>query len=136
MPSTLYHFRDLDLLLKLAAEANEEGWIETEYLAQAMGFNLNGDRSIRDTGIGPRLSWMRRYGMIERHQETGMWRLTNGAERVIAARLKAAQARTLEALPDEAMVEVMANVTHRYRFGDSMMANLLRREFLFGTAPR
>jgi hypothetical protein len=136
MPSSLYDFRDLDLLLKLDAEGDHEGWVETELLARTMGLNLNGDRQLRDTGIGPRLSWMRRYGMLERNSETGMWRLTPGAERVIRARLKAAQARSLEALPDGAMVEVMANVTHRYRFGDQMMAQMLRREFLFGTQPR
>jgi hypothetical protein len=117
-------------MLKLEQEADDEGWIETEYLANAMGFNGDHHRH-----VGIRLGWMRRYGMLERDEQKGLWRLTPGGQRVIAARLKAASQRQLEALPDESMVEVMANVAARYHFTDSMTAHLLRREFLFGTQP-
>jgi DNA-binding IclR family transcriptional regulator len=130
MPATLYDFRDLDVMLKLAREGDEDGWAETEGLARAMG--LDDDRR----NVGQRLSWMRRYGMIERDERTGLWRLTPGGERVTKSHLRAAASRTLEDLPEESMIEVMANVTHRYRFADSMTAALLRREFLYGTAPR
>ena len=71
--------------------------------------------------------------MLDFDHTRRLWRLTPGARRVTDARLRASQARTIEALPDEAMVEVMANVTSRYRLGDPVTAHLLRREFLFGT---
>ena len=123
--STLYDFRDLDLMLKLAAEGGEA---ETWELTEALGF-AEQDRQ----GVAIRLSWMRRYGMLEFDEERRLWRLSPGGERVAAARVKAAASRQIEALPDEAMVEVMASVTSRYRHGDPMVADLLRREFLFGT---
>jgi len=129
--ASLRDFRDLDLLQKILAEHDAEGWIETEALAQTMGL---GDDHNRNVSI--RLAWMRRYGMIERDEQRGLWRLSRGAERVIEARLRAASTSELEALPDEAMVEVMANVVSRYHHADAMTAHLLRREFQFGTQPR
>jgi hypothetical protein len=128
--ATLYAFRDLDLLLKLDAEGDEEGWVETAHIARALGF---GDDL---GGIAQRMGWMRRFGMLERDDKTGLWRITPGAERVISARLRAATERELQALPQEAMIEVMAAVTKRYYNGNAMMATMLRREFLFGTQPR
>ena len=74
--------------------------------------------------------------MIERDEERGLWRLSPGGSRVVAAKVRAAGKRELEALPDEAFVEVMANVSHRYAHADRMTAHLLRREFMFGTQPR
>lgn len=123
--ATLYDFRDLDLMLKLDAEGGEA---ETWEIADALGFH---DQDRRAVGI--RLAWMRRYGMLEFDQERRLWRLSKGGERVTAARLKAAQTKRIEELPDEAMVDVMASVTSRYRHGEPMLADLLRREFLFGT---
>jgi hypothetical protein len=123
--ATVYDFRDLDLMLKLDAEGGEAATWE---LAEAMGF---GEQDRQSLAI--RLSWCRRYGMLDFDQERRLWRLSKGGERVTQARVKAAATRQLEALPDEAMVEVMAAVTSRWRHGDPMIADLLRREFLFGT---
>lgn len=124
--ASLYEFRDLDLLFQLHEAGDDEGWTETQALAQAIGLPDNLQ------GVGSRLSWMRRYGMTERSQD-GLWRPTPGAERVRQARIRAAAQRTLEALPEESMIETMAAVTARYRLADPMIAAMLRREFLFGT---
>jgi hypothetical protein len=128
--ATLYDFRDLDLMLKIEDEADAEGWIETARLAESLGFGEN------QMPISRRLSWMRRYGMLDYDLREPRWRLTDGGVRVIEAKLKAAQARTIDALPDEAMVEVMANIGSRYHLGSPMIAAMLRREFLYGTRPR
>jgi hypothetical protein len=128
--ATLYDFRDLDLMLKIEDEGDQDGWIEAAVLAESLGFG----EEVRP--VAQRLSWMRRYGMLDRHQDSGEWRLTEGGLRVIEARLKAAQTRTIEKLPDESMVEVMANITSRYRHGGGLIASLLRREFLYGTSRR
>jgi hypothetical protein len=79
---------------------------------------------------------MRRFGMLDFDPQTRGWRLTRGGERVVEARLRAAAARTIDAVPDEQMVDVMSHVTARYRLGDPMMAAMLRREFVFGTRSR
>lgn len=127
--ATVYDFRDLDVMLKIGVEGDQDGWVETAYLAQALGL---GDEARL---IASRLSWMRRFGMLEYDAERKLWRLSQGGERVTQARLRAAQSRTLEALPDEAMVDVMANVTSRYRHGGGMVAQMIRREFVYGTRP-
>lgn len=129
--ASLYDFRDLDVMHKLVEEGDNEGWVELEHLARSMGL---GDTHNRHVAM--RLAWMRRYGMVVRDDKTGLWRLSRGGERVVTARVRAAAAHELEALPEEALVETMASVVQRYRFVDSMTATMLRREFLFGTAPR
>lgn len=120
--ATLYDFRDLDLLLKMG---KDKEW-DTEDLAEALGQSEN----VR--GVGSRLAWMKRYGMLER-SERGLWYPTHGAQRVTEARLRAGQASTIEELDDELMIEVMSKVTQRYMHGTPMIASMLRREFLFGT---
>lgn len=124
--ATLYDFRDIDLMLKLEAEANDEGWIDTENMARSLGFE-------EAQKLAPRLNWMKRFGMLEFDQQHRLWRLTQGGLRVTQARIKASQATMIEKLPDEAMVEVMSNVVTRYRLGEPMLAHMLRREFLYGT---
>ena len=128
MGASVRELRDLELMLKIVAEGDEEGWIETEEIARSMGF----DRA-RDLGV--RLSWMRRYGMLEFDEQRRMWRLSEGGERVSKARLRAAQANALEKLPDESMIEVMSSITTHYRHADPMTAVMLRREFAYGTRP-
>lgn len=131
MRLSLYDFRDLDLLLKIADEGDNDGWVETRALAAALG--AGEDEKIG--GVGIRLSWMRRFGMLEFDDEKRMWRLSPGGERVTRARLRAAKAKTIDLIPDEQLVDVMAHVTSRYRLGDPVMATMLRREFQFGTSP-
>jgi hypothetical protein len=126
--ASLYHFRDLDLLQKILKEVDESGWIETSVLAGLLGL---GEEHHRHVGI--RLAWMRRFGMIERDEQKGLWRLSRGAVRVVDARLRAVTAQELLELDDAAMVEVMASVISRYRLADPMTATMLRREFMFGT---
>lgn len=127
--ATLFDFRDLDLLYLIEDRADDEGWAETEDLASELRFE-----SMQPLGI--RLSWMRRYGMLDYDEKKKMWRLTDGAGRVMDARLRAAQQKSVQALPDEAMIDVMANITARYNNGNALVATMLRREFMYGTKKR
>lgn len=131
--ATLYDFRDMEILLRLAREGDNEGWADTHWMAEAVGLGVDngGPRA-----MAMRLAWMRKYGMVERDEEKKMWRLSASGVRVTNAHLKAAQERTIKAVPDEALVDVMSHVTSRYMLGDPVIAHLLRREFLFGTKPR
>jgi len=122
--ASLYDFRDLDLMHKIAAE----GSVKTEELALAIG--LGDDHN---SNVGIRLAWMRRFGMTRRDPKSGLWSLSRGGERVVEARLRAAALDELQALPEEAMVATMASVVSRYRLLDSMTATMLKREFMFGT---
>lgn len=130
--ASLYDFRDLDLMLTLAERGDTEGWAPTHDLASSFGF---GDEL---QALGIRLGWMKHYGIVERKPDKGesFWRLTDGGVRVVEAKLRAGQSRVIEAVPDESLIEVMANVTRRYQHGDPMIATMLRREFLYGTKRR
>lgn len=126
---TLYDFRDLDLMQAFARAANEQGELETAELADELGMADD----IR--AVAQRLAWMRKYGVFARNEQTGIWTLTRGGERVIEANQQAAASDAIGDVPDEQLVDVMAHVTSRYRHGDQLTATLLRREFLFGTKP-
>jgi hypothetical protein len=126
---TLYDFRDLDLMQMVADQANDQGQISTYDLAAALGMD-------EDThAVAMRLAWMRKYGVFGFDETARLWSLTRGGQRVIEANQQAASTPALEAVPDAALVDVMAHVTSRYRHGDSLTATLLRREFAFGTRP-
>jgi hypothetical protein len=130
MGFSLYDFRDLDLMLQLQQIGDNDGWASTKELGEALGA---GD-DVR--GVGIRASWMKRLGMFDFDDETRMWRVSEGGERVTKAKLRAAASNSIEKTPDDALVDVMAHVTSRYRHGDPLMATMLRREFLYGTSPR
>lgn len=126
---TLYDFRDLDLMHKVAAEGGAGG-VSSRELAEALGM---GDDV---QAVGMRSAWMKRYGFFDFDKENKLWRLSNAGERIVESDVRASTISKLEQVPDEALVDVMAHVTSRYRHGDPLTATLLRREFSYGTSPR
>jgi len=126
----MYDVRDIDLMMRLAREG--ASGISAQLMAEALGIDdANGIRS-----VGIRFAWMRKYGMVAYDEKEHTWSLSAGGDRVVESKLRAAATKTIAAVPDESLVEVMAHVTSRYRLGDPMMAQMLRREFLFGTQRR
>ena len=130
--ATLYDFRDIELMFKIAEEVNgSRKGVTTPELADAMGFDEGDNRP-----VAIRLAWMKRYGMVLFDQNAREWKLTAGGRRVIASQVRANDIAVVDTLPDESMVEVMAHVTSRWRHGNAMLAHMLRREFLYGTQRR
>jgi len=127
---SMYDVRDFDLMSKLAEEADDRGEISATELAEALGL---GD-DVKALGI--RLAWMKRYGMTAYDDGRKTWKLAPGGHRVVAAKRKSAVADRVDAVPEEQLVDVMAHVTTRYRYGDPVIATLLRREFVYGTSAR
>lgn len=128
----LTDFRDLDLMLRFA-EGDELGRLSSADLAGLVG--LDGTKSGTQS-IGIRLAWMKRYGFVVFDDKDHVWALSSAGRRVAEAHLRASATKTIEAVPDESLVEVMAHVTSRFRLGDPVNAHLLRREFLYGTQRR
>jgi hypothetical protein len=125
---TLFDFRDVDLMHKLAAEGADG--VSSTQLAEALGM----EHDVSSVAI--RSSWMKRYGFFEFDEERRLWRLSKAGERIVEADERASEIEKLAELPDEKLVDVMAHVTSRYRHGDPVTATLLRREFAYGTAPK
>lgn len=124
MSASLYEFRDLDLMMTLQAA----GGMTSKELADAIGL-------ANAKGVGSRAAWMRRFGIFDFDEATGMWTLSEGGQRVVTAKRRAAALRQVEDVPDESMIDIMSHVTARYRLGDPMVSHMLRREFLYGTTP-
>ena len=129
--ATLYDFRDLDIMYKIEEAANGAG-VDSRELAELLGFDA--DEGGRNIGI--RLAWMRKYGMVAFDDKTRHWALSRSGSRVVHSQLRAPELRVVKEMPDEKMVEVMALVTSRYQRGETMIGNMLRREFLYGTKRR
>lgn len=121
---SLYDFRDLDLLLRLA----EDGGMTSKQIGETFG--------AEPRTAGSRFAWMRRYGMVDLDEETGAWSVSAAGRRVIQSKLKASTLTVVEKLPDEALVETMAQITSRYIRGEPMLAHMMRREFMYGTRRR
>jgi hypothetical protein len=124
---SLYDFRDLDLMLALRDAVDDDGYVSTDDLAQAVGTENR-------RAVGTRMGYMRSHGIFLFDQKRRVWSLSKGGERVLAAR-EQANVNGLTELPDAALVDAMAHITARYRSGDALNALLLRREFMFGTKP-
>jgi hypothetical protein len=125
---TLYDFRDVDLMHKVADEGGAQG-VTSKELAEALGMADDVQ------AVAIRSSWMRRFGFFDYDHERRLWRLSRGGERIVESDVKASTVDRLAEVPDEELVDVMAHVTSRYRHGDALTATLLRREFVYGTAP-
>jgi len=126
---TMYAIRDLDVMLRMRDEANDRGEVTAAELADALGLS----DEVRNVAI--RLAWMKRYGMTTYSDERQAWALAPGGQRVIAAKAKAALSERIDNVPDDQLIDVMAHVTTRYRYGDPVIATMLRREFAYGTSP-
>ena len=126
---TLYDFRDVDLMHKVAAEGGAQG-VTSKELAEALGMADDVQ------AVAVRSSWMHRFGFFDFDEERRLWRLSDGGERIVESDRRASTIDRLAKVPDEQLVDVMAHVTSRYRHGDPLTATLLRREFAYGTAPQ
>ena len=127
---SVYDFRDTELLSKVG-EAGADGISSTDLAAEIGYDDLDGHRS-----VGMRFAHMRKWGMLAFDEKRRLWRLTEGAERVLASQQLSATQTVIERVPDEEMIAIMSHVTTRYRLGDPMVATMLRREFQYGTSPR
>jgi len=126
--ATLYDFRDIDLMHKIAENTNGRGIVAGD-LAELIG--LEAEDGSRPVGI--RLSWMKRYGMVAYDPDNKLWKLSKSGGRIVESQLRAPQFRVIENLPDESMVEVMAMVTSRFQRGETVLGHMLRREFMYAT---
>jgi hypothetical protein len=73
---TLWGISDSELLGIVDDLADEDGWTHTLDVRLQLGENLEADQTTR-SGVGPRLSWLKRYHWLEQHpDDRTCWRLT------------------------------------------------------------
>lgn len=70
---TIWGISDAELLAIVDDLADENGWTSNLDVRVQLGEKVE---EVKHSGVGSRLAWMRRYGWLERHPETGQHRLT------------------------------------------------------------
>lgn len=70
---TIWGISDAELLAVVDDLADENGWTTNVDVRLQLGEKVD---EVKHSGVGSRLAWMRRYGWLERHPETGQHRLT------------------------------------------------------------
>lgn len=92
----------------------------------------------RNACVAARLSWLRRFGAVEKGEHTHEWRLTPLGHAVRTGELSPEQEQLLLDLDDTALVSLVGAVSTRYRGtnGAGHLRDLMRREWVYGTHKR
>lgn len=124
---------DKEVLWVLEDVTDESGYADVHAIADMLGMKHDNPAKC----VGSRLSWLRRYGVVEKHKDApGLWRLTRPGRALIGADLQPGQRKTLEGLTDEQVLALTSIVTDRYRRSNDTAAVMMRREWAYGTSKR
>jgi hypothetical protein len=130
---TIEDFSDVELLALVNEHADSDGYVMTEEMVLVIGLDVENARQC----VGSRFSWLTRYGAMEKDpDETGRWRLSAVGRAMVRANLTAAEKRMLENLADDKLLSLARGVTNKYRSTGATGAQLMRREWQYGTSKR
>lgn len=137
----LENYSDREMLHLLNDLASEEGWVDVEILAARVGLSPNGMSEAQlaihaRRCVSVRLAWIRKLsGCVERHPDKGslLWRLTETGEAVVSAKLSQAIVQGLDQMGELNSLLALDALSRRYRRADVKAANLMRREWVYGT---
>jgi hypothetical protein len=127
---------DREILLTLMDVADHDGYADARDIAMQLA--MIGDHPHR--AVASRLSWLRRYGAVDREEEphkpedggppVRRWRLTQIGEAIATGSLKRAQERALEEVGDDQLVLLTRLIAERARAsGSATSAKLAEREW-------
>ena len=134
MGLSLEEFSDRELLFALEEHADGDGLVSSVGLAEGLG--LSGRVKHPTQSIAIRLSWMKRYGVVYRHEETGRWGLTDAGARVVHGALRATQRRALDEMDDERLWAAMQVMGARMVRANPEAATLASRAWRYSLAER
>jgi len=127
----LYAFSDEELLALIKDNLNEEGWVTSLELADAMG--IPDEEPNRLSGIGVRLGWMQRFGAIRKDDKPplvpGRYTLTGRGIVILEATFSKGLEAQLAGLKGEALWRLARSVSDRYSSADDVSAVMVRRSF-------
>jgi hypothetical protein len=129
----LEEFSDRELLYALEEHADDDGTVSSRELAEGLG--LTGMKNPHQN-IAIRLSWLKRYGVVYRDQETGRWGLTPVGETLMHSNLRAAERRLLEGLDPDKLLVVMQQLGGAMINANSEAATMAAREWRYSMAAR
>lgn len=128
----LMDFSDRELLNVVLDCEGGDGWIKTEQIVAAVG--LEGPSAMRCVGI--RFSWMKRYGVMERHEKKGEWRLTEIGRNIALGSLNDMQKKAIDGLSEREVMEATRLLTGRFNRVGPVASTMMRRAWQSGTGRR
>jgi hypothetical protein len=131
---TIEDFSDVELLALVNDYADSDGYVTSEEMVLVIGLEAHENPK---QCVSARFSWLARYGAMEKNpDETGSWRLSEVGKAMVKGTLNAREQRLLETLGDEKLLSLARGVTSRYRSTGATGAQLMRREWQYGTSRR
>jgi hypothetical protein len=132
---TLFGISDMELLAIVDDLADEDGWTQTLEVRLQLGESV--DKGYR-SGVGPRLSWMVRYGWLERNILTAkkpgnerQWRLTAiGHALLDNPKMTAAFQRTFQQLNPAQRLVLARELGEGAHGSADEIRNALRRQWM------
>ena len=132
MALRLEDFSDRELLFALEEHADSNGMVTVLALAEGMG--LSGlDHPTRN--LSSRLSWLRRYGVVDR-DEKRRWFLTTEGARILHMGLKRREATALEGMDEHALFAAMEMFGNRFMSARPESATMAQRQWRYAMAQR
>lgn len=142
-----YSDRELvHILADLTPNGSEEGWVDIETIAVRTGMSAPEGMSEAQALIhakrcvAVRFSWIARLsGCIERNTEkgrSGLWRLTEDGASLVKARITKTTDNQLSNIDKHEALLALDALSRRYQKSNRETANLMRREWVYGTHKR
>jgi len=127
-PFNLYAFSDEELLAVMHDNLDSDGLISSAEIADVIGIP---DENNRLQGIGIRLGWMVRYGVVGKQPDSipTRWTITERGRALVEARFSKNLEGQLQKLPPEQLWGLAQHVFSRYGQADNVSAALVRRSF-------
>lgn len=86
--------------------------------------------------VTARLTWMRRYGLVEKGEEKGMWSVSEAGRQLRFTSLGRALSSAVSNTPDSSLLELTHQISERMLRESDVPARAMRREFQFQIARR
>lgn len=136
MSLTLEDFSDRELLFALEENADSDGLVSSAALAEGLGLTSSSSLKHPHQNVAVRLSWLKRYGVVHRDDETKRWGLTMVGYRLLHGSLRAAERRALDELDDERLFAAMEALRSSYSRAGGEAATMAARHWRYTLAER
>lgn len=127
----LMEFSDRELLNVILDVEDENGYVTSEQIMEAVGLDHKHARSC----VGIRFAWMRRYGVVDRHEKKG-WTLTPIGRKIALGALNDEEKLVLRNLTSDQLMEATRVLTGRYARAGQTASTMMRRAWQSGTGRR
>jgi len=134
-------YSDRDLLGLIVDVGDGDGWatnLDVAVKAFGSGIMSDDDRRVHAVRcVGVRLSWMRRFGVVERHErDQGTWRLSSDGEQMLNGTLGKTLAGSLSRIDDSQLLHLGTAIADRSQVAGPIGYTMMRRAWQYGVANR